>query len=127
MELILFWAIINALVGAAIGQRKKAVGACVTVSILLGPIGWIISFFIEGDVRKCPFCAETIQDRAVVCPHCRRDLAPAPAAPTTPPTIQRKPHSADVPDPADVKRVRELVRRYEHQPPRPDTPYRIDL
>jgi zinc ribbon protein len=73
MEIFL-WLVINAVVGAAIGARKNMAGGAIALSIFLGPIGWIIALVMEGNFRKCPFCAENVKDQAIVCPHCQRDL-----------------------------------------------------
>lgn len=79
MEIFL-WLVINAVVGAAIGARKNMVAGAIALAIFLGPIGWIIALVIEGDFRKCPFCAENVKDEAIVCPHCQRDLPAKPVS-----------------------------------------------
>jgi hypothetical protein len=74
---IVFWCGVNAIVGYFIGKRKYVIWASIIVSILFGPIGWLIAALNSGKLRKCPFCAELVKPEAVVCKHCGHKLPPS--------------------------------------------------
>jgi hypothetical protein len=76
VEVVIFWCGFNAIIGYLIGKSKNAVGGAIVLSILLGPIGWLIAALSRGHLRKCPFCAEQVKPEAMVCKHCGSKLPP---------------------------------------------------
>ncbi|SRR6266540_979039 len=90
MEWFIFWLIVNCIVGYLIGKERNDVAGAITISILLGPIGWIVALLSKGNLRKCPFCAEHVKPEAKVCHHCGKDLPelPAPAPPAAAPKTE---------------------------------------
>lgn len=79
-------AVLSLIVTSAIlGYKGRRSWLAVALSLLLGPVGIVVALMMPdrrpvGPTRwrRCPFCAEPIRREAVVCKHCRRDLAPTP-------------------------------------------------
>jgi hypothetical protein len=89
MEWIIFWFIINCIVGYLIGRQKNDVASAIALSLILGPIGWLISALSRGDLRKCPHCAEFVKPEAMTCRYCGKDL----------PRVQATPVDRPIPEP----------------------------
>jgi hypothetical protein len=93
---VVFWIGVNAIIGYTIGKSKNDVSSCVLLSVLLGPIGWLIALAIKGNVRKCPFCAEQIKSEANICRYCGREVTPTGASKSAIPSVPIKRSRSDV-------------------------------
>lgn len=65
------WLLFGALIGYAASQKR---GFSSTAGVLGGLLLGIFSpllFFVTGDQKKCPSCAEWVQKDASICKHCR--------------------------------------------------------
>jgi hypothetical protein len=78
-----FWTIaftiVGALVGAMIGKRKNAVARDVILGAALGPIGWIISWYLPAHVAKprCPACQQEVDAADAHCRYCGARVKPS--------------------------------------------------
>jgi hypothetical protein len=70
--LLVFWVIIGAIVGGAIGATRNNREAGIFLGALLGPIGWIITFFTDNR-PKCLKCQAPMNNGASCCSHCGYD------------------------------------------------------
>lgn len=86
--LVVFWALLGALIGVAAAQKKGfSTVMGVIGGLLLGPLAFLM-FFMSGMVsssestnKKCPACAEWIKAEATICKHCHQPVTAAVVAP----------------------------------------------
>ncbi len=120
LELFFLW-VVCGFVGMALLSGHDKGGTGLALGCLLGPIGCIIAAIMRSDAargeqqaalskqiqlaqpktderaeRECPYCAEKILRKAIVCKHCGRDVPPSPEleAPASPP-LRQCPHCAE--------------------------------
>lgn len=70
--LILIW-FISVVASAVVATKKGEPYAGTFLGLVLGPLGLLVCLLSGyANRRRCPYCAELIMKKAVVCPHCHR-------------------------------------------------------
>lgn len=68
---IIAWMIFGALIGVSASQRRGfGTAAGIIGGLLLGPLA-VLMYFVSSDRMKCSQCAEWINKKAKLCPHCK--------------------------------------------------------
>lgn len=66
------WIIVGVVIGMlAAGNRGFSIIGGLIGGALLGPLA-VLMFLCSSGKKRCPFCAEWIQEKAKLCPHCGR-------------------------------------------------------
>jgi hypothetical protein len=74
MAYFIFW-ILCGIIGGMIGANKGAGCTGAILGLLFGPLGIIIVIIMKGNRVKCRYCQSYIDPKAIVCPHCQKELS----------------------------------------------------
>jgi hypothetical protein len=72
--MVALWIIVGVVIGMAAASNKgfSIIGGLIG-GAMLGPLA-ILMFLCSNGKKRCPFCAEWIQEKAKLCPHCGKEL-----------------------------------------------------
>lgn len=68
------WCGVGLLVGLLVGWRRNRVVLGAVAGVVLGPIGWWVTWMLPARLRECPACSRPIRVQAVTCRHCGADV-----------------------------------------------------
>lgn len=57
-----------------VASKKGEGGVAVISGLLFGPIALIVALVGKGSRKECPYCKELIHKKAIVCPHCQKEI-----------------------------------------------------
>lgn len=66
-------ALVSALIGGLIGNRRERGLAGAFLGFFLGPLGWIIALLLDYKYQ-CPFCKGGVPKGSRVCKNCGREF-----------------------------------------------------
>jgi RNA polymerase subunit RPABC4/transcription elongation factor Spt4 len=89
---VICYAIVFGVAGWVMGKDKGIPDVGALLGAVLGPIGLVITAYMEGNREHCRFCSELVSPDASICPHCQQDLW----------TTNFQPRALVYPDPDDV-------------------------
>lgn len=91
MFISISWALLGALIGMHAAERRGFnLGAGFLAGLLLGPFAAAM-YLVDSSRVRCPQCAEWIEMRARICPHCRTDVPQHTITPAAPAASARQP------------------------------------
>jgi hypothetical protein len=73
----IFYFLIGGIVGFLVGRARGRELDGLALGVLLGPIGWLITFLSKDHRPKCRECGGVIVEGAKKCLHCGSDLLQA--------------------------------------------------
>lgn len=76
MEFVLGWIVLSIAVGAVAARKDRSGFGWFLLAIVISPLIAIVFLIAagEGNVTRCPLCAERVKAKAQICPHCHSEL-----------------------------------------------------
>jgi hypothetical protein len=78
MGMVVLWCALSAIGGLIALVVNGRVLAGLVLGLLLGPIGWLLVFFLSDLRQRCPSCKGVVASDATACMHCGASLITRP-------------------------------------------------
>ncbi|HET7844512.1 MAG TPA: hypothetical protein VFL14_10205 [Xanthomonadales bacterium] len=69
------WCGAGLLVGVLVGWLRNRIVLGAVAGLVLGPVGWWVTWLLPARFRECPSCSRPIRVQAAHCRHCGADVA----------------------------------------------------